>query len=305
MFSISVIIPVFNSAKFVKQAVESAVILVEVGEIILVEDGSSDGSLKECIDLSNVYEKVRLFRHSNGENRGAGASRNLGIEKSAFDYIAFLDADDWYLPNRFTKDKILFNKFPNADVIYSCSIYEEDFIQNRKLLYGVTEDLRMKWGNDIQPLKFYALKLKWKLVLFNTNSITIKKKFLIKDKCFDTRLRLHQDSELWNRLMRRGDFYAAEWETPVSVVRKHAGNRISHRNSKSHLKMMAVQIDNIGLDNLHSFEIDNLYSRIIREQSKRFKKHWLRRSYYYGVFYVNLSNKKSFLEKIRKAYAID
>ncbi|MCH7402095.1 glycosyltransferase family 2 protein [Belliella kenyensis] len=304
-FKISVIIPVFNTSKFVRKAVESAVDITEVGEVILVEDGSTDSSLIECIDLNNQYEKVRLFRHPNGENRGAGASRNLGIEKSTCDYIAFLDADDWYLPNRFTKDRMVYDKFPNADVIYSCSIYEEDFIQNRKLLYGVTEDPRMKWGKEIEPIKFYELKLKSKLVLFNTNSVTIKKGFLISNKCFDTRLRLHQDSELWNRLMRRGSFYAAEWEEPVSVVRKHSGNRITHRSSRSQLKMIAVQIDNIGLDNLHSFEIDDLYSKVIRLQSKGFIYNLFRRVYYYSFYCVNFFDKKNLLEKIRKAYAID
>src|SRR5690554_4082261 len=98
---VSVIIPVYNAANFVTQAVESAVVLGEVGEVIVVEDGSPDNALDICRELADKYSKVKLFQHPNGENRGPGASRNLGIMNASFDFISFLDADDWYLPNRF------------------------------------------------------------------------------------------------------------------------------------------------------------------------------------------------------------
>ena len=64
-----------------------------------------------------MSERIKLFRHPNGKNKGAGASRNLGLENATFDFVSFLDADDWYLPNRFEKAKTLF-KDPEVDGVY-------------------------------------------------------------------------------------------------------------------------------------------------------------------------------------------
>ena len=105
---ISVIIPVYNAATFLHKAVESAVNLDEVKEILLVEDASTDNSLELCRTLQTEYSKVKLFQHPDHGNHGAGATRNLGLEKASQEFIAFLDADDYYLPNRFEAEKEIF-----------------------------------------------------------------------------------------------------------------------------------------------------------------------------------------------------
>ncbi|WKK67348.1 glycosyltransferase family 2 protein [Lutimonas zeaxanthinifaciens] len=108
---ISVIIPVFNAEMFLKRAVSSALDQKEVKEVLLIEDNSNDDSLKLCESLEQEFEQVHLYRHQGGINKGAGASRNLGINKSRGEFIAFLDADDFYKPDRFKKDAELFNNF--------------------------------------------------------------------------------------------------------------------------------------------------------------------------------------------------
>ncbi len=90
---ISIIIPVYNAEKYLERAVKSALNQSETGEVILVEDDSPDNALELCMNLEEEYERVKLFRHPDGKNHGAGASRNLGIEKSDFDFIAFFDVD--------------------------------------------------------------------------------------------------------------------------------------------------------------------------------------------------------------------
>jgi glycosyltransferase involved in cell wall biosynthesis len=303
-FKVSVIIPIFNVAEYVNHSVESAVNLPEVGEVLLIEDGSIDNSLEVCKRLESKYEKVKVFQHQGGINKGPSASRNLGIQKAGFPLIAFLDADDWYLPHRFKKDMLNFEKHIEIDAAYSCTILEENlgFIEKR---YGVKSAPGPLWENPKTPMEFYQKIIQAKAVLFNTNSITLKKEFLTKEKCFDERLALHQDSELWNRLLRRGVFLVAEWENPVAVIRRHDKNRITSRSLHSHLKMMAVQIDNIGLSNLYDFEVQVLFTRILKEKSKKYKNHWIRRGYFYGMFVLNWFRKKDFLEKTRKAYAFD
>jgi glycosyltransferase involved in cell wall biosynthesis len=118
-FKVSVIVPVYNAEKYLQKAVESAEALVEVEEIILIEDKSPDNALMVCHELVSKYNKVKLYQHPDKGNHGAGASRNLGIQESSCEYISFLDADDYYLPNRFARDKEVFSNHENCDGVYS------------------------------------------------------------------------------------------------------------------------------------------------------------------------------------------
>lgn len=301
-FNVSVIIPVFNCENFIEKSVRSAINCEEVGEVIIVDDGSTDSSSLICQNLASEFRNIRILTHPNNLNNGPSASRNLGILNAQFPYVAFLDADDWYLENRFIKDKLAFEANPSIDGVYSCTISEENVGENHKR-YGVKSDPRVSWGFDLSPIQFYKKVLENRLVLFDTNGITIKIDFLLKHKLFDERLFLHQDTELWNRLMRSGFFNASECEKPVAIIRKHANNRISKRSNVSKLKMLAVQIDNIGISNLSAFEVNYLYSRILREKSKRITNFWRRRIYFYSLFWVYKFNKKGFLEDICRTYA--
>ena len=67
-FQVSVIIPVYNAERFVRTAVESANSLSETGEIILVEDGSTDNSIYECQLLKKEYTKVKWVQHPDKNN---------------------------------------------------------------------------------------------------------------------------------------------------------------------------------------------------------------------------------------------
>ena len=106
--NISVIIPVYNAAAFLEKAVESASQFEEVKEIILVEDRSTDNSLILCEKIAANNPKIKIYQHADFKNQGAAASRNVGLEKASQEFIAFLDADDYYLPNRFTTEHELF-----------------------------------------------------------------------------------------------------------------------------------------------------------------------------------------------------
>jgi glycosyltransferase involved in cell wall biosynthesis len=106
--SVSVIIPVYNAAAYVNKAVESALMQPEVAEILLIEDGSTDNSLAICKTIAEKNDKVKLLFHKNNTNKGAGESRNLGVKNAKSDFIAFLDADDYFLPGRFEAEKKMF-----------------------------------------------------------------------------------------------------------------------------------------------------------------------------------------------------
>lgn len=223
----SVIIPVYNAEKYLRHAVESAVALGEVGEILLIEDKSPDNALQLCQQLAKEFDKVRVFTHSNGENKGAGESRNLGIAKSSFDYIAFLDADDWYLSNRFKRCKEIFLEGGDSDGVYEATGYYYDDIQQLDAARLTTIK------NNTQGQELLLTLLTSNAGRFTTNAITFKKSILEKAGLFDTSLRLHQDTHLWLRLAFVSKLVPGEVNKAVAIRRVHSQNRIQHFNKKS------------------------------------------------------------------------
>src|ERR1700744_3507890 len=87
---VSIIIPVYNSEKYLSDAIQSAINQTwSDTEIIIIDDGSTDNSLQVAQQF--ISEKVKIFHQ---ENKGASVARNYGLTKAKGDYIQFLDADD-------------------------------------------------------------------------------------------------------------------------------------------------------------------------------------------------------------------
>lgn len=224
---ISVIIPVYNAEKFVQQAVLSALEQQEVGEVILIEDNSPDNALNVCKELDKEYKKVKLFQHPNGENRGASASRNLGIKKAVYDYIAFLDADDFFAPRRFEKTIEIFNNNPEADGVYEAIGIFTGTPENFKL-FSILK--------PIKPSLLFHYLIRGTYGHFSTDGLTIKKSLFEKSGYFNEELPLHQDAELWLRMAYFGKLYPGNLTTPIAYARRHDKNRVTHANRESILK---------------------------------------------------------------------
>jgi glycosyltransferase involved in cell wall biosynthesis len=225
-FKVSVIIPVYNAEKYLAECVESAIHLAEVGEIVLIEDNSPDRALDICKMLQSKYAKVSLYQHPRAENMGAGASRNLGIQKSKHDFIAFLDADDWYLSNRFIKEKELFDD-ETVDGVYGATGF---FYQDTQKL---DPDRLTTLKRDVKPNQLLFTLLHAETGRFTTDAITIRKSILSKSGLFDTSLKLHQDTHLWLRLAHVGRLVPGSIDKAVSIRRVHSHNRIAKKNDQS------------------------------------------------------------------------
>lgn len=111
---VSVIIPVYNSEKYLKQCLDSVVnqTLKNI-EIIVVNDGSTDNSLQIIQEYVNKYSNVKLI---NKQNEGCYKARNIGLEVADGEYIAFLDSDDYIESNMYEK-LYLKAKQTNADIV--------------------------------------------------------------------------------------------------------------------------------------------------------------------------------------------
>lgn len=231
-FKVSVVIPVYNAEDYISNAVESALDQPEVAEVVLVEDGSPDNALAVCKELEEKYQRVKLYQHPNGENRGAGASRNLGIKKSSFPFIAFLDADDWYLENRFKKTKEVFENHPDADGVYGAlGTYFEDKAAKEKWAEYRDSDRTVPKAN-IAPDDLFLNFLLDASGHFQTDGITVKKDIFNKTGLFDPELKISQDTHMWLRMAAVTRLYPGNLENPVSMRRVHKGNRWTTDNKR-------------------------------------------------------------------------
>ena len=231
---ISVITPVYNAEKFVTQAVESALQFDEVYEVILVEDQSPDNALQVCTALAEKYDRVKLFQHPDKGNHGAGASRNLGLEKATGDFIAFLDADDYYLPNRFDAEKELF-KDSEVEGVYGAigvHYYSEKAKNQFYSLFG--DRLTTVYKNHPPKDVFRGqLGMLGSFGLFSIDALTIRKSALDQklSPMMKTHLRLHQDTEFLFRLSYYLDLYPGILDKAVANRGVHESNRITQVDS--------------------------------------------------------------------------
>lgn len=221
---VSVVIPVYNAAPYVREAVESALVQPQTAEVVLVEDNSPDDSLAVCQQLVAEYDKVKLYRHPNGENRGAGESRNLGIRKSTQPYIAFLDADDFYLPHHLSVAQQVFEEYPDTDGVYGAAdVYYEDEASRQRAE-------RLNAGNRMASVPEYIEPDE----LFRRNPMPTYSliTLVLKRYVFDIvgmfpNLRIHQDTVFMVKLAIKCRLRGSELQKPVVMFRTHANNRSS------------------------------------------------------------------------------
>ncbi len=122
---ISVIIPFLNPGSWLAEAIESVIYQTyQNWEIILIDDGS----VKEDADIAIAYskrtqEKIFYIEHNGHLNKGLTFSRNAGIANCKGKLIAFLDADDCWLPDKLTSQLDIFLKFPSVQMICEASCF--------------------------------------------------------------------------------------------------------------------------------------------------------------------------------------
>lgn len=126
---VAIIIPVYNSSKFLRECIESAIAQTyENIEIILVNDGSTDDSL-EIIELYS--KKDERIRYCSLKNSGVSTARNTGLKMCESDKVVFLDSDDIITPNLV---EMLINEGENADFVM-CGYVVNDMNKNIRLEY--------------------------------------------------------------------------------------------------------------------------------------------------------------------------
>jgi glycosyltransferase involved in cell wall biosynthesis len=122
---VSIIIIFLNEERFLSEAVESVLIQTyDKWELFLVDDGSSDGSVSIAQQYAErLPEKIKYLQHGGHANKGMSASRNLGILHANGSYLAFLDADDVWLPQKLERQTAILEAYPEAGMVYGRSLW--------------------------------------------------------------------------------------------------------------------------------------------------------------------------------------
>ena len=227
---VSVIIPLYNQARFVKRAVESALSQPETAEVLVIDDGSDDDGATLIQNTFGNDPQVKCLLHSNGGRLGAGAARNLGIKNATQPFLAFLDADDFMLPRRFEHTRELFTEHPDADGVFE-ALGQEGTDQMTMLRNHVNPD---EVFQEMEPFG--------KSGHFSVCGLTVKAHAVRETGGFSERLEIGEDTEWLARLVLTHSIYCGDLRKPVAMRTVHGRNTtsVSQRAAKDKVLMAAM-----------------------------------------------------------------
>lgn len=191
---ISVIIPAYNVSEFIGETLDSVFSQTfQDFEVIVINDGSPDTRELERV-LQSFPSKLNYIKQ---ENQGAAAARNAGVVAARGDLVAFLDADDLWLPS-FLEKQFELLKSNNADLVFADALLFGD-----SPLAGRTFMQVEPPRGEVTPENLLAVK-----VTVLTSTVLARKAPIIEVGMFDVRMRRGQDFDLWLRLAKAGARFA-------------------------------------------------------------------------------------------------
>jgi glycosyltransferase involved in cell wall biosynthesis len=213
---VTVIIPCYNRGKFIAETVESVLSQTYSNvELVVVDDGCTDNSREV---LEPYADRIRILEHPGRVNCGQSAALNLGIRSSESDYVAFLDSDDLFAPDKIEKQVRFFEEHPQFGLVYANG-------------HAIDEN-----GNVI--FRFYGKNHKEESdpnrVLLDCyfllpNNALLRRDVLAKSGLFDESLRSAQDHDLAIRVAEVTKI--AYLDECLFSYRRHPDS-ISYRNAK-------------------------------------------------------------------------
>lgn len=258
---VSIIIPVYNGADYMKEAIDSALAQTYQNiEIIVVNDGSKDNT--EEIALS-YGDKIKYFSKENG---GVATALNLAIENAKGEYISWLSHDDTYYTNKIERQIEELQKLPSKNVLL-CSNYEQLRMENKTKIQVYME-------NDVdyvQPNKLFPSLKTLMMSILQGCTLLIPKVLFEEVGLFNVDLKTTQDYELWYKFIKKG-FYFHHIKEPLVVQRLHKNQ---DTNTKFNLHMQEVkQLNEFAVElfksDIKTFSIDEQNFFVSNLESKSY-----------------------------------
>ena len=179
---ISAIIPTYNRAEFILKAVKSIQNQsLSVGEIIVVDDGSTDNT-KELLENENI---TYIYQ----ENKGVSSARNRGIKEAKYEWLAFLDSDDLWHKNKIEEQVALHVNSPEL----KASFTDELWVRNNKTIN------KKKHLQKEEPTFLNSLRT----CKIGTSTFFVHKSIFDEAGLFDETLKVCEDYDLWLRILKK------------------------------------------------------------------------------------------------------
>lgn len=192
---ISVIIPVYNAEKSIEKTLNSIKNQTCKGdfEIIIVNDGSTDES-KNIIENFQFQNPEMIIKFINQENGGVSKARNTALKVAQGDFIALLDSDDEWLPEK-TERQMKFLTNPKLNVDFITSLWN-----NEKIVFPYSVD------NQYELVEISLKKLLFKIT-GQTSTAIFKRKILENTGYFDENQKYSEDANFWMRISKNNKMY--------------------------------------------------------------------------------------------------
>lgn len=194
MPKISIITPTYNSSKFIKRTIKSVLNQTyKDWEYLIIDDGSTDNTVELVNEFTKQDPRIKLFKTP--QNSGGPATpKNIGIENARGEYVAFLDHDDEWLPEKLEKQLKVFEESKNEKIGLVCC-----FINIVDDKTGKTTSRHKNFN------KTNTLKLLVQYNFFLTSScIMVKKSIINKIGGFDNNFQVSDDWDMWLRILKSG-----------------------------------------------------------------------------------------------------
>jgi glycosyltransferase involved in cell wall biosynthesis len=229
---VSIIMPNFNCLLYLDKAIKSVLIQKNISfELIIIDDGSTDGSCQYLEEMEKKHKQIRLIKQS---NKGVVNARNRAIQQAKFKYIAFLDADDYWYPDKLEKQinymeenencGLTFSNYQHVDTNYNeiidCFSYWEEFKSY------LNNDFKYKKLSD--PVNFLLTTN-----VIGTSSVIVRKSIIQQSGGFDFTLNSATDWDCWLRIALISDIAFTEEVTMDYLMRENSitSNKLKRINA--------------------------------------------------------------------------
>ncbi len=208
---ISVVIATFNRAAMLKEALQSLVDQTFSDfEAIIVDDGSTD----ETPEIVAAFSDPR-FHYIFQENKGRSTARNCALAKVRSTFIAFLDSDDLFAPDKLYRQLTALENNPDYAMSYTSASIIDDTGCSQNTCYRALES-----GQLHDKIAFYLP------VTILLPTVMVRSSILNDSGWFDEQMNRFEDTDLWRRISLRSRLLAID--EPLTSIRNHAGNQMEH-----------------------------------------------------------------------------